>query len=309
PTLSESKRPRKIILSIVVPIFGWCGVALLYYAIFSIFFDTPLEYEIRKNNSSLKAQYEQLSATLDTLEQVLVNLSERDENVYQLLFESKPSDIELFEQSATHVGSIQYNQFDDAELAELFFTKLGSVDSQISRGTNEFISNERRMTQMGDSILMIPSIQPVVNNELTKLAASFGFRIQPFVKNISFHQGVDFAVAEQTRVFATANGKVTSVRQGENGEGLTIDINHGNGYVTSYSHLSKSLVWRGNSVKWGQIIAYSGNSGLSYLPHLHYSVAYDGVKIDPLNYFFYELDVYQTQKMNALAQVAVQSLD
>ncbi|MEG1649984.1 MAG: M23 family metallopeptidase, partial [Rikenellaceae bacterium] len=121
--------------------------------------------------------------------------------------------------------------------------------------------------------------------------------------------GVDFAVPEDTRVYATADGVVSSAGQGATGEGTTIDIKHGDNYLTTYSHLNKSLVKKGQRVRRGDIIAYSGNSGLSFLPHLHYSISHDGIRIDPINYFFYELNPHQNKQLFDIAQVAMQSLD
>ena len=151
--------------------------------------------------------------------------------------------------------------------------------------------------------------QPVINNDLTLVTASFGMRIHPFYKSLSQHNGVDFTVPEGSRVFATADGTVTEATRRNSPTGLTVTIDHGNGYQTRYGHLSKTSVKRGQKVNRGDIIALSGNSGLSLAPHLHYEVIYNGQSVDPLNYFFMELSPAEYHRLIRIAQSGMQSFD
>lgn len=91
--------------------------------------------------------------------------------------------------------------------------------------------------------------------------------------------------------------------------GLTVTIDHGNGYQTRYGHLSKTSVKRGQKVNRGDIIALSGNSGLSLAPHLHYEVIYNGQPVDPVNYFFMELSPAEYHRLIRIAQSGMQSFD
>ena len=86
-------------------------------------------------------------------------------------------------------------------------------------------------------------------------------------------------------------------------------IDHGYGYETSYSHLSQTNVRKGQQVKRGDIIARSGDTGLSLAPHLHYEVRYNGMRIDPIHYFFMELSPHEYQQMMRIAQSRMQSFD
>ena len=86
-------------------------------------------------------------------------------------------------------------------------------------------------------------------------------------------------------------------------------INHGNGYETTYSHLGKIYAKKGEFVKRGDIIAQSGNTGLSLAPHLHYEVKHDGMRVDPIHYFFMELNYQDYQKIIRIAQTGMQSFD
>lgn len=299
---------RRKLLRLSIQLSAWIGVSVLYYIIFSIFFDTPLEYEIRKTNRDLKKEYELMNEQYDTLSQVLTSVIERDENIYGLLFESVPySSIATKSdnwQSTDYLLSLTNN-----EIAELFFSKLSKLGSTVTEQESRFESLQKRMLDNILELNYIPAIQPVANRELTKLATSYGMRIHPFYKNMASHQGVDFAIPEDTRVYATADGRVSDVTSSLQGGGLSVIINHGNGYKTLYAHLNKSNVKVGQVVKRGDIIAHSGNSGLSFMPHLHYEVIHKGLRVDPINYFFYDLTPQEYIKIEEIAQIGMQSLD
>ena len=97
------------------------------------------------------------------------------------------------------------------------------------------------------------------------------------------HKGCDIAVQEETPVRAAGEGLVEFA--GEDAVfGNMIIINHGSGISSLYGHNSKLSVIRGDSVKKGQIIAYSGNSGNSSAPHLHFEISRNGRQVDPLTF-------------------------
>jgi murein DD-endopeptidase MepM/ murein hydrolase activator NlpD len=129
----------------------------------------------------------------------------------------------------------------------------------------------------------IPNIKPV-NGSIT---SAFGVRVHPIYNISLFHSGIDISVSEGTRVQTTGDG-IVSFSGYDKGYGQKITINHGYGYKTIYAHLSKSLVRQGQKVKRGDIIALSGNTGVSTGPHLHYEVLKDNVKVNPTAYYFDE---------------------
>ena len=168
---------------------------------------------------------------------------------------------------------------------------------------------QQRIDTVGRGCDHIPSIQPVINKQLTLLTASYGMRIHPFFKTLQAHQGVDYTIPEGSRVFATADGVVRNVSSRSSTQGRTVVIDHGNGYETSYSHLSKINVRKGQQVRRGDIIALSGDTGLSLAPHLHYEVRKDGMRVDPVHYFFMELSPGEYQRLMRIAQSGMQSFD
>lgn len=129
----------------------------------------------------------------------------------------------------------------------------------------------------------IPSIRPLDNHVIS----GFGMRVHPILKTRKMHVGVDFFADLGTPVVATADGTVTFAgRKSKGGYGILIDLKHGTtGYETRYSHLSDVAIEEGEKVRQGQVIGYSGNSGLSKGPHLHYEVKKDEKYVNPADYF------------------------
>lgn len=97
------------------------------------------------------------------------------------------------------------------------------------------------------------------------------------------HYGLDLAVPIGTPIYAAANGTVTHA--GSMGTyGILVIIDHGNGVETRYAHLSRTAVRVGQRVSRGQLIAYSGNTGNSTGPHLHFEIRHRGQAVDPEQY-------------------------
>ncbi len=134
----------------------------------------------------------------------------------------------------------------------------------------------------------IPAIKPTIGNFIIN---DFGMRKHPILGVRRFHEGIDINCDYGTDVHSPGDGKVVAVER-RAGFGLVVEIDHGFGYVTIFAHLSKAIVKLGNSVKRGQVIAESGNTGLSTGPHLHYEVHHDGIPIDPTDFFFDDLTFF-----------------
>ena len=293
----------------LIHVLVWSGLAVMYYFVFSFFFDTPAEFRLRNSTYKLRREYEQLDRRYDSLMLVLNNVSERDRNVFQVLFESDPYDFQGIQEDEVWKSYERLMGKDNRELAAEFFDKLKSYENNVQRLYRTYSRVQAKIEQSGDLIDRIPSIQPVVNNDLTLLTASYGLRIHPFYRSLALHGGVDYTVPEGTRVFATADGTVKDVSSRNTGSGLTVVINHGNGYETTYSHLSRSNVHKGDKVRRGDIIARTGNTGLSLAPHIHYEVRHNGMRVDPIHYFFMELTPKDYQRIIRIAQSGMQSFD
>lgn len=130
-----------------------------------------------------------------------------------------------------------------------------------------------------------PSIYPLEKGVKIEITSKFGPVEQQGLNLMKIHEGIDFAVAEGTKVLATAKGKIIKAEKSGN-YGLKITIDHNGTYKTSYAHLSELLVKEGQVVEKGDVIGLSGNTGASIFPHLHYEVesAETGL-IDPNSLF------------------------
>ena len=160
---------------------------------------------------------------------------------------------------------------------------MSDIEPQLETLNASYLELQARIDTAGRRCDNIPSIQPVINKQLTLLTASYGMRIHPFYKTLQSHQGVDYTIPEGSRVFATADGVVRDAAQRNSTQGQT--------------------------VRRGDIIALSGDTGLSLAPHLHYEVRLDGMRVDPIHYFFMELTPTEYQRLMRIAQTGMQSFD
>ncbi len=122
---------------------------------------------------------------------------------------------------------------------------------------------------------------PVKEGYYWRLTSPFGWRWG----GSDFHEGIDIAVAEGTPLIAVADGTV--LRTGYNDlSGNYVVLEHPQFNMTShYAHLSRVIVRKGQKVKKGQVIGYSGNTGRSTGPHLHFGLKRYGYWVDPMEYF------------------------
>ena len=122
-----------------------------------------------------------------------------------------------------------------------------------------------------------------------KITSDFGYRKTPLSGASSNHSGIDIGVPVGTPVKAIACGTVIAANGGMRGYGNGVFVDHGiiNGkhVISEYGHLSSFDVKVGDKVKQGQVIAKSGNTGISSGPHLHITIREDKVPVDPKKYF------------------------
>ena len=304
---NHSRRQR--VVRFVVGLFAWVSAILIYYIGFSFLFDTPYEHQLRQDNNKLRQEYNSMAERYDSLEMILDNITARDKSVFRILFESNPYDLDT-EQSEERLALQEKTISKPKRELE---ADLNQRINELSKHVDELETSWKRIKTLGDSLGQnssnIPSIQPVLNKQLTLLTAGYGTILNPFYRTLKSHQGIDYTVAEGSSVFATADGVVKEISDKNSTLGKTIVIDHQNGYKTSYSHLMSVVVRRGQKVERGDIIALSGNSGLSLAPHLHYEVRYNDMRIDPIHYFFMELTPDEYQRIIRIAQSGMQSFD
>lgn len=142
---------------------------------------------------------------------------------------------------------------------------------------------ERLMAKAGRVLAALPTRWPVrgpVNSD-------YGKRSSPWAHagGLEFHSGLDIGAAQGTRVSAPAPGTV--VFAGTHAEyGITLIIDHGHDLKTLYGHLSKVMAAVGATVRRGEVVAHTGNTGRSSGPHLHYEIQVAGQPVDPRSYLW-----------------------
>lgn len=176
--------------------------------------------------------------------------------------------IDVADKSAEAADAIG-GPFVEPEATDSFEQTLGGLDTALNR-----------LDEMRDTARRLPFANPSPGSQIT---SRFGNRTDPFVGRLALHAGIDFRLPTGSQVHATGAGTVlTAGRSG--GYGILVEIDHGNGIVTRYAHLSRSLVKAGDTVDTGDAIGLSGTTGRSTGPHLHYEVRRDGRATDPARF-------------------------
>jgi murein DD-endopeptidase MepM/ murein hydrolase activator NlpD len=157
---------------------------------------------------------------------------------------------------------------------------LDTLSSQLKDRERQLSVLESLISTRNLSTQIVPGGRPVVQGWISSY---FGGRTDPFSGRNAFHRGLDFAGRAGSQVVAVASGVVTFSKD-RFGYGRTVEINHGNGYVTRYAHNQKALVKVGDTVQKGQAIALMGSTGRSTGPHLHFEVLRNGRAVDPLRF-------------------------
>lgn len=308
--ISTNKRgEQRKFIPIVIKSLTWVGMVFMWYIILMLTVDTPSEYRLRHSTDKMREEYAILTERYDSLNVVLENVVARDENVFRKLFESNPYDLVADYENSRYELHRELVMQDNDQLHLVLDGDLNDAEQKRVKLDRSLDDLSYAIESGGMSIDCVPSIQPVNNRQLTLLAAGKKPLINPFHRTMREHHGVDYVVPEGTAVFATADGVVKTLSEKNSTHGKAITIDHGNGYETSYSHLLDIRVRRGDKVKRGDIIALSGNSGLSFAPHLHYEVIFNDTRVDPVHYFFMELTPEEYQRIIRIALSSMQSFD
>jgi murein DD-endopeptidase MepM/ murein hydrolase activator NlpD len=289
---------------------GSVFIAAIYGFIFTFFVDSPKEKALKREIDQMTIQYELAHKEMTSLEKVLKELQERDDNLYRTIFEAEPIPASLREGGTGGVSRFdELEGYDNSEIVIETARKLDRIRKKIyvqSKSFDDLIGLARRKEEMLSSV---PAILPIYNKDLTRTASGYGLRVHPIYKIIRFHYGMDFTAPTGTEVYATGNGTVSDVNRSKRGYGNHIIIDHGFGYSTLYAHLDGFNVRRGQKVRRGDVIGYVGSTGMSLAPHLHYEVKLNGTNVDPVNFYFNDLTPEMYERIIELAQKTGQSFD
>ncbi|WP_370391707.1 M23 family metallopeptidase [uncultured Winogradskyella sp.] len=282
----------------------------LFVFIASHYIESPKERELARELENMQLQYKLLNKRMDEAIAALENVEERDNAIYRLYFEANPIPEE---QRRAGFGGInrykKYEGYDNSQLIAESNKRLDILEKAIviqSKSLDEIAKLAEDKEKLLESI---PAIQPVNNEDLTRMASGYGYRTDPFTKVRKFHFGMDFTAPRGTPVYATGNGIVKRADNRATGYGKHIRIDHGYGYVSLYAHLYKYNVRVNQRVKRGDLIGYVGSTGRSEAPHLHYEIFKDGERINPINFYYGNLSPEEFDELLKKASLENQSLD
>jgi len=291
-------------------LIGSAFTGLIMIIVFFQFFDSPKEKRLNREIDILTSQYEIVEDKLNQVELVLDDIQNRDDNIYRVIFEAEPIPKSI--RKAGYGGINRYQNLKGYSNSELIIStskKIDQISKQLyiqSKSYDEIIELAKNKEDM---LAALPAIQPVSNKNLSRIASGYGYRIHPIYKTRKLHTGMDFSSKSGTPIYATGDGKISKLRRSRRGYGNHVIIDHGYGYKTLYAHMKKYIVRKGQKVKRGEVIGYVGSTGTSVAPHLHYEVQKNGRKINPVNFYYNDLNPDEYEKMLEISSQNNQSFD
>lgn len=247
---------------------------------------TPEEQSLKVENQALERQLDRVTGKMSTLSAQLDTLAKKDRTLYRRLFQVEPISEDIRQVGVG--GSDPYEEFD----------RMGKDASSLLKRTAQKLDKlERRMSLQNASYKELTQIAARRSRRLSQLPAirptngpivsGYGMREHPILKVRKMHEGIDFLVRRGTPVVTTGKGTIKEATYSP-GYGNFVEVRHAQaGYVTRYAHLSEipDDIRRGVEVDRGETIGYSGNSGRSTGPHLHYEVhEQSGGTLDPMRF-------------------------
>jgi murein DD-endopeptidase MepM/ murein hydrolase activator NlpD len=192
-------------------------------------------------------------------------------------------------------------EMDDNELGKDVAKQLNNISARIEFQFNSYNNISSLIKGQDTKLASIPAIQPVSNKQLNRIASGYGMPIDPVYGTPKMQKGLDFTAAQGTPIYATGNGVVKVAGASSGGYGNHVVINHGYGYETLYGHMVKIKARAGQKIKRGEVIGWVGSTGKSTGPHCHYEVHINGNEVDPVYFFYSDLNAEQYDRLLKLA--------
>jgi murein DD-endopeptidase MepM/ murein hydrolase activator NlpD len=305
---TNTLRYEKLVIPLRVKllrIFGFLSSLLVSSAliiwIYTKFIPKPADNESKIKLELMKDNYSLLNEKVKSLQQQMAELEKRDNEVYRSIFEANPlpdsARAKLIEKKK-ELDKISV--MSDDVLSRDIANSLNNISARVAYQVDSYQDIEKLINNQETKLSSIPAIQPVSNKDLTRIASGYGFRIHPIYGIPKMHNGLDFSATQGTPVYATGDG-IVKVAEFGSGFGNNIVINHGYGYETLYGHLVRMKVRQGKRVKRGEVIGWVGSTGASTGPHCHYEVHINGRPVDPVYFFYNDLNAEQYDRLLKLA--------
>jgi murein DD-endopeptidase MepM/ murein hydrolase activator NlpD len=251
---------------------------------------------IERENYNLRRQLLELSEKAKLFQQRLDELNLRGNEIRLKV------DLPKVDEDSRQVGTGGTFTLPELHKSSDLSNLVSGIDQTIVRLEREFKFQETNYSEIMERynentvrFNFIPALKPM---EGSYSPDGFGWRKHPVLHIYRMHEGLDINNDIGTPIYAPANGVVKTAGRWEAGYGLMMIIDHGYGFTTLYGHLKKPIVREGQQVNRGDLIAFSGNTGLTSGPHLHYEIWQNGVRKNPMDFFFD--DINRTDYLNAI---------
>lgn len=283
----------RIKLSAYLGIGVLCAVAVIFtlYSVTLSWFGFDSYSSLDKENKLLQQKLDQVIVQYESLNSELDNLLKIN-NELRLAANLEPisEDEKLVGVGGGYFDNNLDFMSDDSQVKiQQAVSYMDEVMRKLNFEKEQYIDISGRLKENKILYESLPAIKPCKG---TLAMHGFGIRVHPILNVKRMHDGIDIITDVGTSVYATGNGVVEFVGY-RGGLGLTVEVNHGFGYKSIFAHLSKTFVKEGQKVKRGELISKSGNSGLSSGPHLHYEIHHNGVKQNPIEFFFDDLNYFE----------------
>ena len=288
----KQKRKHRLLKTLFVIAAGAVLFAL-YMTIYAAVLgkDLPKTAVLRRQNADWQSRLEQMGARLDRDEEVLSLLEVRDDRIYRSVYGM--DEIPAAVRSAGIGGNNRYAALEVLDRGHLLRRTASRLDDLAKRAyvQSKSLDDVAALAQQaGDKAAHIPAIPPMSTAPGSfHLSSPFGYRSDPITGEAKMHTGMDFSCDPGNPVYATGDGTVILVENDFYGYGNHIEVDHGFGYVSRYSHLSDMYAYVGQKVTRGDCIALSGKSGRVTGPHLHYEILYRSDFVNPSAYMDLEI--------------------
>lgn len=255
---------------------------------------------LKMQNKNLSSDLAYFIGTYTHIEDKLISINYNDREIYRSILNVAPIDPAVWD--AGKGGDIRKYGF-TKDLSYKLAIKSEKLKYQMDLQKSSFDQVKNLAMKRMKELRAIPSFKPIVGEVICGFnpdgkGVVRNHRNKRYQKPCSYkHQGVDIPAKIGTQVYAAADGIVRAAgwNYSEWGYGIQLVIDHGNGYVTRYAHLSFAKAQIGLKVKRGDVIAYSGTSGMSTGPHLHYEVIKNHKHVDPSAYFLLNIEEIKDQ--------------
>lgn len=253
------------------------GVAVISYCVVNNW-----HYEdilLARQNRELGKKISEQTQLFTSIQSALNKLHKMDNGYYRSILNMDKIDATIWDGGVGGTDKYSALSPDVLKTPAILADKLAY---QTRLQVSSFNALERIADEKSSELKHIPALRPIPGH----VVSGFGYRKVSRPPSVEYHPGLDFDADVGTPIKATGNGVVIAAGVTESGYGIQVVIDHGFGYKTRYAHMSRTEVALGQQIKRGDVLGYSGNTGYSTGPHLHYEVIKHGEQVDPFHYFY-----------------------